>query len=162
MNKVLDYQYIKRIIADRLAATPETCSVETEVEVRESGKSLGRANIAVFEYSFAPKITSKITIIQVKIVGTEIRTAEFGKIKVLGSYAHQIFLCLPKSQCSLAIATLCEQNKVGLLAVNVNEIDGPIGMLSKRVKSPINHQPKKWADLYSRLEKRGLQMDMIV
>lgn len=156
MSRKIEREYIKEIVADRLMATDQTCSVETEVEIREGGRFLARADIAIFKFSVAPKTTSEITVIEVRISETQVDVGAFEKMRICRAYAHRVFLCLPKGECSAKLAISCEQQGIGLLAVNAVEADGPIGVLSKRVESPVNQKPKKWIDLYLRLEKHGL------
>ncbi|MBI4334807.1 MAG: hypothetical protein HY673_26430 [Chloroflexi bacterium] len=163
MNNKPTYDHIKKTIVNRLNATGEMGYVETEVLLREGGKSLAKAHIVIFKFTLAANVTSEITVVQLKADAGEVNASELEALVAhFPHYAHRVFLCRPKAECSSPVASLCQRRGVGLLAVSTTTADGPEGMLTKVVESAINPQPKKWIDLYLRLERRGIPIERLV
>ncbi len=152
MNKNIDYEYIKQMVADRLRAICGNSAVVTEISIREGRKKLGRADIVFISDIFGPEII----IVKIKVNEEQIDTKVLEQIRLYNDYANEAYLCLPKKQCSPLIISLCRHKDVGLVSVNIDSDDGPIGALTKKASSIWNPKPKEWIDLYLRLEKLGL------
>lgn len=152
--------YIKKIVVDRLSSPSRMSYVETEVAIREGKKLLGKVAIVVFEFTLKPQMTSNITAIDVNVFESNINSKTLEEMLVKRAYAHKTFFCLPKSECSSEVAALCKEQGIGLLGINTLKTDGPTGMLTTIVEHVPNQSPKKWIDLYLRLEKRGVPIDI--
>ncbi|MBI2304265.1 MAG: hypothetical protein HYU86_05900 [Chloroflexi bacterium] len=145
-----EHEHIKQIVADRLRAVGGSSIVITEVNIREGGKCIGRPDIVMVR-------PPKVFIVEIKLDQWQITDEVLAQMKVYGAFAYRTYLCLPKKRCSSSPISLCRDRHIGLIAVNIDPDDGPIGLLTTKVQAVWNPSPKKWTELSERLEKLGME-----
>lgn len=152
MNRRQAHEFIKNIVVERLRVPGRVSAVISEVELRDSRARVGRPDVVIVNDLFG----REIIIIEIKVYRDEVGTEFLEQVKTLALYAHEVYICLPQNEYSDGLASLCRANGVGLVLVNLEESEGPVGTLDKKVQSPWNAQPKQWTDLRERLEKLGV------